>query len=94
MVTFSTMVCYVVNVPVTHYKVFKFMESNVVNKGLKLMWIVVYSVDYFPIPTNNREILDNIKGALLNLFQSKVIIFFTGSLGGGCIIGIIFGSPS
>jgi hypothetical protein len=53
------------------------------------MWIVKYSVDYFSIPTHKHKILDNIKGAVLNLCQSKVIIFFTGSLGGGCIIGII-----
>jgi hypothetical protein len=58
------------------------------------MWIVEYSVDYFPIPSHKHEILDNIKGAILNLCQSKVIIFFTGSFGGGRIIGIIFGSPS
>jgi len=58
------------------------------------MWIVKYSVDYFSIPTHKHKILDNIKGAVLNPCKSKVIIFFTGSLGGGCIIGIIFGSPS
>jgi hypothetical protein len=58
------------------------------------MWIVEDSVGYFPILTHKHKILDNIKGAVVNLCQSKVIIFFTGSLGGGCIMGIIFGRPS